>query len=469
MDRRRLGNARLGAAVILVAALLPAVVDAQSSGQGPAPDGIYYTNSRTFFIPFTLDKGGPAVKRVLLHVSEDYGKSYQESGSVGPTESSFKFQARQDGSYWFTVQTVDEYNRTYPANVNTAPNLLKVCVDTQPPLVSVKAITPREASSAIEWDLRDENLDLQTLRAEFRPAGGTDRDWQPLSLPSTMAGRYDWNPAGSGPLEVRLQVKDKAGNLGKSSATVTPTGGRAGAGTAPRAPEPERGKILWVNSKRIRLNYQIDDQGPSGVKTVEIWYTDDPMARTWTKYPKEADPKAPIEIVVEREGRYGFYLVAKSGVDLGDPPPRAGDQPQIWVEVDTTAPVVRLTRTPEVGRGADKGNLTITWEANDKFLRRQPITLSYGETKDGPWKAIAAGIDNSRRYVWRMPEGLPYKFFVKVEAIDEAGNVGSDVTYQAVAVDLSIPKVRVLSVEAAAGAGTATGTAMPGAGEERQP
>jgi hypothetical protein len=447
----------LSAAVVLAAALWSTAARAE----GPAPDGIYYTNSRTFHIPFQTEAGGPSVRKVLLHVSEDYGKSYQEVASAGPTERYFKFQARQDGSYWFTVQTVDEYNRTFPANVNTVAPGIKVCVDTQPPLVKVAQATPRDGTAAaIEWDLRDENLDLQTLRADYRPAGGTDRDWQTLSLPLTMAGRHDFNPPGNGPVEVRIQVKDKAGNLGKGSATITPTAGRGG---AVPSPEPERGKILWVNSKRIRLNYKIEDQGPSGVKTVEIWYTDDPMARTWMKHPKEFDPQGPIDIDVAKEGRYGFYLVARSGVDLGDPPPRAGDQPQIWIEVDTTAPVVRLFKA-EVGRGVDKGNLTITWDANDKFLRRQPITLSYGDTKDGPWKPIAANLDNSRRYVWRMPEGLPYKFFVKVEALDEAGNVGSDVTYQAVAVDLSIPKVRVLSVEPAVSQGS--GTRGPGSGTE---
>ena len=39
-----------------------------------------------------------------------------------------------------------------------------------------------------------------------------------------------------------------------------------------------------------------------------------------------------------------------------------------------------------------------------------------------------------------MPDGLPYQFFVRVEAIDLAGNVGEAITLERVKVDLSLPK-----------------------------
>jgi hypothetical protein len=44
---------------------------------------------------------------------------------------------------------------------------------------------------------------------------------------------------------------------------------------------------------------------------------------------------------------------------------------------------------------------------------------------------------------------VPYQFYVRVEAVDRAGNVGGDETRKPVIVDLSQPKVQVIGVGAA--------------------
>ena len=46
-----------------------------------------------------------------------------------------------------------------------------------------------------------------------------------------------------------------------------------------------------------------------------------------------------------------------------------------------------------------------------------------------------------------MPESVPYQFYVRVEAVDRAGNSGTAETAKPVIVDLSQPKVQFLSVE----------------------
>jgi hypothetical protein len=213
---------------------------------------------------------------------------------------------------------------------------------------------------------------------------------------------------------------------------------------------PPGAAVRLVNSKTISLSYELKDVGKSGVSVVELWYTTD--GRNWLKYPDRAQQQSPYVFQVDAEGLYGFTLVARSGVGLGEQPPKYGDPPQIWVEVDLTKPVVRLQNV-EVGRGPESGNLTITWTATDKNLERQPITLSYAETADGPWKPIAANLENSGRYLWKMPADVPYRFLVRVEAADRARNVGGDQTEPSrpVIVDLSQPKVQVLGVEPAAG------------------
>jgi hypothetical protein len=247
-------------------------------------------------------------------------------------------------------------------------------------------------------------------------------------------------------VEVRLQVKDLAGNFSEAMTTVAPGGGTRPAGTQ----DPGAGaNVRMVNSKRISINYDVKEVGKSGVAIIELWYTRN-GGSNWQKYAEQADPKAPYVYTVEvsEEGLYGFTLVARNRAGFGESPPRAGDPPQVWVEVDLTKPVVRML-APEVGRGADLGTLTINYSATDKNLAQRPITLSYAEKLEGPWVEIVRGEENTGRFVWRMPESVPYQFYVRVEAADRAGNVGAAETGKAVIVDLSQPKVQVISIGAA--------------------
>jgi hypothetical protein len=373
---------------------------------------------------------------------------------VLPGEKQFRYVARNDGWYWFTVQTEDQDGRRTPSDLSTALPGLKVCVDLRPPTVLLRQGSARDYPLAVEWDVRDDNSgpDLTTLRADYRPAGVPAAPWIELPAQQLANGQHAWTPAGNAlQYEVRVQVRDKAGNVGEGLITLTATGGARATSGGPTgaSAEPMHNVVKMVNKKRIQFNFKIDDVGPSKVRSVEVWWTKE--RGIWQKYEQEFKPDAPFEIEVAEEGRYGFTLVAVSGVGHAEARPQAADPPQVWVQVDLTPPVVQLVGV-DVGSGVEKGTVTIRWRASDKFLAAQPITLSYGTGND-QWTTIAANIANDGRYVWKMPEGLPYQFPIRVEAIDMAGNVGSDKTQKDVIVDLSIPKARVIGIEGVKAAG----------------
>jgi hypothetical protein len=415
-----------------------------------------YASQRAFKIPFQVDPNDRRIQQVQLHVSEDQGRSWNQYASLSPIDQRFfHFQTNRDGVFWFAVRTVDRDGKAYPANLEQLQPSLKIFVDTQMPAVNLKPLAAGGTSVGVEWQVADQNLDLTTLKLDYRPTGAMT--WEPLAVDQVAQGKRIWNPATNAPLQVRLRVMDKAGNPGEGTTTVA-VGAGGGAVQAPLndgyaggPTTPAGGAVRIVNSTRISLNYELKDVGPSKVSLVELWYTED--GRNWQKYSEEkigADVRTPSTYVVnvKGEGVYGLTLLARSGVGLGDPPPKVGDAPQIWVEVDLTKPVVQL-KGIEVGRGADSGNLTITWSASDKNFNRQPISLSYAQTVDGPWQSIASNLENTGRFVWRMPPGVPYQFHVKVEAADKAGNVGNSQTQEMVKVDLSSPKVQVIGVEPA--------------------
>jgi hypothetical protein len=426
-------------ALVLLALLLPLFpCRAQPGSAAQVPT--FYSQKPGFRIPFQTDVGS-RIRRLQLYVSEDQGRTWQATAEAQPGEHGFDFQARHDGWYWFSVRTIDTEDRAYPASMDLAQPRLKVCVDTQRPVVQLRASSVAGGSAAVEWEVRDDNLDLSSLRLDYRlPNGG----WQALAVPQTATGQRGWNPATNATLEVHLQVADYAGNLGEATIPLTP-----GAVQAPAAPAPDPAagnSVRIVNNKRISINYKLEDVGKSGIAVIELWWTRDGHA--WTKYNERSSPEAgvPYTVEVSDEGLYGFTLVARNKAGFGESPPGVGDQPQVWVEVDLTKPVVRLLGV-EVGRsGADKGNLSISYSAADKNLERRPITISYAEKLDGPWTKIASNEENIGRYVWRMPEDVPYQFYVRVEAADRAGNVGTADTTAPVIVDLSKPRVKVIDV-----------------------
>ena len=199
-----------------------------------------------------------------------------------------------------------------------------------------------------------------------------------------------------------------------------------------------------VNTKRITLNFEVKDVGPSGLANVELWYTQN--CRDWKKYDAPTNSKAYV-VEVDEEGMYGFTLVARSGLGLSKEPPASGDQPQVWTIVDLTPPEVQLTEvTPNID--AKQPQVTIGWKASDKNFSRSPISLLYSETEAGPWRVIAANLENTGKFTWQMPTGTPPKFIVRVEATDLAGNISRVQSAKPLLLDNSTPTVLITNVEA---------------------
>jgi hypothetical protein len=425
--------------------------------QGLAGDRPHYVPRSNFRIPFNIDANSAKVLEVQLFVSEDQGQTWQKAASAAPEQAGFHFRAERDGLYFFTVRTVDVTGKANPPTVQGVAPQIRVYVDTQLPLVSLHQAPYRNGMVGVEWEIREENLDVNSLFLEYRTTNSAD--WIPLTVEGGRTGQRYWNPGPVGNIEVRLKVRDLAKNEGEARLRINPNGGDGGSDSRqfggnygdPDAgrnmpPGSSRNEPRFVNSTRISLNYQITEEGPSGSSAVELWATRD--GRTWDKIKEESSQKPPLPLVVDvkGEGIYGFTLLVRSGVGLSEREPRGGDAPQVWVEVDLQKPIVEYVDT-KVDPGPDLGKLTIAWKATDKNMARDPIRLSYSKDPEGPWTEIASSQPNTGAYVWRMQtSGIPYQFYVQVEAIDKAGNVGSRRTEKMVKVDLKKPKSVILDI-----------------------
>jgi hypothetical protein len=270
----------------------------------------------------------------------------------------------------------------------------------------------------------------------------------PVGRPRGPAGYQDWaarRSAGgpgtpgqpdAGPGGPRAApVAGNAGAVAALASRTTPgpltdyTAARpAGPGRTPGSlPDALAPGAAVVNSKRIQINYEVKDVGPSGLDTVDLWYTHD--GGPWRKY--AAVPKDPPFIIdVTEEGLYGFALLARNRAGQGKARPEPNDAPQVSVEVDLTQPAVEVASPQYDAQGRA---LTVLWQASDKNLGPQPIALCWAREPTGPWLPIITQIENTGRYVWRLPPGVPSRVWVQVEASDLAGNVGTGRTAEAVA------------------------------------
>ncbi|WP_074317092.1 hypothetical protein [Singulisphaera sp. GP187] len=226
-------------------------------------------------------------------------------------------------------------------------------------------------------------------------------------------------------------------------------------GSAVNEPPAAGNKSLLVKDLHFPLKYEVDNAGPDGPNTVELFISQD-GGRTWTQRVEDQDRVSPIEVDLPSEGTFGLCLVARSASGLGDLPPSPGDAPQIWVEVDTTPPSVVMLKPPEVGTGRHVGKVAITWRATDFHLGHRPVSLSWRADRAGDnWQPIAPPMENTGLYIWNTPPNLPPRIHIRIEVADTLGNVGAVETTEmgSVIVDRSRPKSRIIGLDPGPSAG----------------
>jgi hypothetical protein len=206
---------------------------------------------------------------------------------------------------------------------------------------------------------------------------------------------------------------------------------------------PKEPAVRVLSGKRLRLGYQVKANEGNEVVPVELWYTRD--GKTWHRDEGPAQVRSPYVMDLPEEGVYGLTLVPCKAGKGESRPPQPGEPPQFWVAADWTRPAVSMQ-----GVSADpvKNTLSVRWSARDDHLSGRPITLSWSEHLSGPWSPLAANLANSGSYQGPLPARMPPRFYVRVEASDQAGNVGESHTALPVVLELPTqPKVEITAVE----------------------
>jgi len=461
------------------------------------------TRKTEFSLPIKIDDSmRAACSQVQLYVKVGNGP-WQRTDMQQPTQKEFRFKANADGEYWFTLVTVDTNGVPTPSDLNHLANddIVKVVVDTQPPVFELEPVRLAGDELGVHCDITDANPDYSAVSITYRGPDhvihmlepvpgqpcffrvpGADIFNQPLMASVTdlaknktvrevvltgamakLAPRQTppaQQPRPAQPVQGDMSVQQVSGSsfsnrsLGAFQAdsmgtvnpgiveqrSFAPADQLSGVGSPPRQ---------MLNSTRASIDYRIDHVGPSGVGKVEVWITSD-QGMTWRRLCEDSDRHSPAEFDLPGDGLYGVRIVVSNGNGFGGRPPAPGEQAQVWIEVDTAAPVVHLKDAEPVTNGT---SLEIRWSATDKNLGPDSINISCSSGREGPWQPIARGVKNDGFYRWPFPRDASGQFFVRVEAVDLAGNVGQSTSANPIVLDMSEPRASVVGVSAAQGQG----------------
>jgi hypothetical protein len=393
------------------------------------------------------DAGTAEALKVRMSASDRAGNVTTEvidlpEGTASPPE--FASNELEDPS----LPMVEQISSPGQPRITTGPNFTPVNGDLAPPQDAIPERTTRPRGR------------VSTGPGRPRP---TAPDWvrdpgPPPANPSAATAASIPSPDSPDLFAIANGAASPSGFGAVPASTGTPANPSSPTASAPpsaRGGASGGSASLLVDSPKFKLQYAVDDAGPNGPATVELWITQD-GGRTWIRRGDDPDRTSPIEVDLGGEGTYGISLVARSTSGLGDQPPAPGDPPQTWVEVDTTAPAVQLDPV-QVGTGVNSGKVAITWRANDLHLAPKSVALFWRPDQAGAgWQPLAEGQENTGRFIWAVPTTVPTRFHIRVEAVDTVGHHGSAETTETgpIIVDRSRPRSRIIGLDPNARAGT---------------
>jgi hypothetical protein len=313
---------------------------------------VWHMNVRGFQIPIrTKPESRASIRDLELYVSRDQGQTWEQQGQCKPDKEAFTYTAPADGSYWFKVVVVDVRGQRDPQNPALGEVGQRIFVDTVKPEVRVTA--ERQGDDVlVRWNVREDNPDWPTFKVEYRSADTVNGLWTPVAAMPDQ-GQVTIHPSSAGPILVRVQVQDLAGNLGQEQKEV-PAGGvsLASSVTSPTAerppvsppnsvlpavaasasrnapalePEPRGGGLIplarpaprtdppptmngmplategsrgslpplrIINKRQAKLDFEVAKFGPSGLGSVDVYVTTDEGA-TWERMPGDANLSLP--------------------------------------------------------------------------------------------------------------------------------------------------------------------------------
>jgi hypothetical protein len=185
---------------------------------GQNPGDVRYANFRSLRVPVNVPAAlQPKIRELLLYASTDQGREWKHvAGPISSDKKEFAFYAPADGTYWLRVVKVSQDNVRDPDEVSLmrGPADMKLVIDTVQPIVKTIEAQRHGDDVYVSWEVQEANLDLgrDGMQLEYQVSDAPGAPWSPIPFSAALTGRTQFNPGHKHPLNVRLTVRDLAGN-----------------------------------------------------------------------------------------------------------------------------------------------------------------------------------------------------------------------------------------------------------------
>jgi len=479
------------AVVLLCAAPFTTSLTAQSivdpAEKSVSAAKLYTTRTPQFSIPYTLQQ---STDKIVLFVSKNFGNSWSKLAIQGSEKKAFWFQTQRDGEYWFCSRI--QQSTTVPTNLQPQ---LRVFIDTQQPAIDLHTNLTSAGEITLTCKITDTTLIAKQVAAEIQPTPNSPWQSFPLlerptiALPGIIDLSGRWQPTQVTRMAlVRIKVLDGAGNLAIAERRVffPPRSQQR-----PQSYEPLRNPYTRAAPHKDAINWPADNQprppavannpvnptplqsnttplqsntvvttakpittGPPAAATVhhtnrtqfkldyvlsnanakttqvQLWATED-GGKSWGLWGIDHDSQSPLDVEIQRDGTIGFITIITTPEDDGKNRPTTESTADIWVRIDRLKPQLRLG---DIERTIESGfpEILIKWKATDDNFSDRPIRLQCSQSQQGPWQEISPAVPNAGFYRWRLDPNTTGTWFIKVDAIDQAGNTVSAIVAEPV-------------------------------------
>lgn len=337
------------------------------------------------------------------------------------------------------------------AHLPTSPIMPSAEMEPATSGLSPRSLPPRHVAAIIESQKAGSHpaSEFAPIRSNTKTASSA---WEQQSIPPHDATRPVFTPIPSNELPQLMRTVPTPAPLTQSRAPIAATTSPIAQTSAFSSPSETTDKIPLVGSRSFAMHYQLRNVGPAGVSKVEIYLTQD-NGQTWQRFAEDADRTPPFEVTLPKDGRYGLSVVVTNAAGWHRPP-KAGDRPQLFLEIDTTAPEAELYEPAPDPAGGNA--LVISWAARDARLGERPVSLFYAESREGARKPIQTGLSASGEHRWEIPTGTHHKVYLFLVAEDMSGNTSMAVTPQPVLIDFSRPEAVITTGDIALLPGAST-------------
>ncbi len=341
-----------------------------------------------------------------------------------------------------------------PSASHTPEKLVEFIVDRSAPAVKVTApksgeILRTKQAYTITWEATDPYMHSSGIDLYWARTGATEEVLIAANLPNS--GSYDWTTPSVLSNEARIIVKatDKALNSSSAQSTGIIIDGAA----------PQRSILGPSTSLKsdITLNTRVFDVGPAkNVADMQLWFSSD-NGVNWVQGPSTKGPKfEELKWKAPADGNYLLTLVTSDIAGNKNAIPTSRHDSIASISVDTVKPAIQLANSiGVVAPGAaessrrtfkPKDKVTISYTIQDMKLAEKPVTVYFRNAPDAPWEVIGSGLASDASLTYELPNVNSRQCRIKVEAIDNCGNLGHVISAEDFTIDNKVEETDI-SVE----------------------